>query len=58
MQEMRVQPLGREDPLEKEMQLTPVFLLGRPHGERSLVGCSLWSSSKSNLGEFIDFSIF
>ena len=38
MQETWVQSLGREDPLEKEMQSTPVFLPGESHGQRSLVG--------------------
>ena len=42
MQEMQVQSLGREDPLERKWQLTPVFLLGEFHGQRSLVGCSPW----------------
>ena len=28
--------------LEEEMQLTPVFLLGKPHGQRRLVGYSPW----------------
>ena len=28
-----------EDPLEEGMQLTPVFLSGESHGQRSLVGC-------------------
>jgi len=28
--------LGREDPLEKEMALTLVFLPGESHGQRSL----------------------
>ena len=32
--------LGREDPLEKEMQPTPVLLLGKSHGQRSLAGYS------------------
>ena len=36
MQETWVQSLGWEDPLEKEMQLTAVFLPGKPHGQRSL----------------------
>ena len=31
--------LGQEDPLGKEMQLTPVFLPGESHGQRSLAGC-------------------
>ena len=42
MQETRVRSLGQEDPLEKEMQPTPVFLPGESHGWRSLVGCSPW----------------
>ena len=29
MQETRVSSLGQEDPLEKQMQPTPVFLLGK-----------------------------
>ena len=29
-----------EDPLEKEMQHTPIFLLGKSHGQRSLAGYS------------------
>ena len=34
----KVQSLGWEDPLEKEMQPTPVFLPGESHGQRRLVG--------------------
>ena len=34
-QETGVQSLGWEDPLEKEMQPTPVFLPGKSHGPRS-----------------------
>ena len=40
MQETWVQSLGREDPLEKGMLPTPVFLPGEFHGQRSLVGYS------------------
>ena len=40
MQETRVQSLGQKDPLEKEMQSTPVLLPGEFHGQRSLVGYS------------------
>ena len=42
MQEMWVQSLAWEDPLEKEMEMvtTPVFLHGEFHGQRSLVGYS------------------
>ena len=42
MRETCVQSLGGEDPLEKEWKPTPVFLLGKSHGHRSLVGYSLW----------------
>ena len=41
-QEIRVQSLGWEDPLEKEMQPTPVSLPGESHGQRNLVGYSPW----------------
>ena len=40
MRENKIQSLGWEDPLEKEMQPTPVFLPGESHGWRSLAGCS------------------
>ena len=47
-QEMQVQSLGQEDPLEKEWQLTPVFLPGEFHGQRSLVGYSPWGCRESD----------
>ena len=37
---MQVRSLGWEDLLEEDMQPTPVFLPGEPHGHRSLVGYS------------------
>ena len=43
MWEIQVQSLGQEDSLEKGWQPTPVFLPGKPHGQRSLVGYSPWS---------------
>ena len=39
-QEMQVWSLGQEDPLEKEMAPTSVFLFGKSHGQRNLVGYS------------------
>ena len=42
IQEMRVLSLDQEDPLEKEMQPTPVFLPGKSHGQRRVVGYSGW----------------
>ena len=40
MQETQIRSLGWEDPLEKGMTPTPVFLPGESHGQRSLVGYS------------------
>ena len=52
MRETQVWSLGREDPLEKEMVTpTPVFLSGKSHGWRSLVGYSPWGRKESNTTE-------
>ena len=40
LQEIGVQSLGREDPLEKGMQPTATFLPGESHGQTSLSGYS------------------
>ena len=40
--ELWVRFLGWEDLLEKAWQLTPVFLPGEPHGQRSLAGYTPW----------------
>ena len=37
--EMWVQPLGKEDPLEKKMATHSLFLPEKPQGQRNLVGC-------------------
>ena len=54
MRKMWVWFLGQEDPLEEEIatQSTPVFLPGRFHGQRSLVGYSPWGHKRvgHNLG--------
>ena len=42
MQEMRVGSLSWEDPLEKDMATTLVFLPMKSHGQKSLVAYSLW----------------
>ena len=39
-QEMWVQSMGQEDPLEKALAFSPVFLPGEFHALRSLAGCS------------------
>ena len=40
MQEMQVQSLDQEDPWRRKWQPTPVFLMGKSQGQRSLVGYS------------------
>ena len=39
-QETQVQSLGQEDLWRGKWHPTPVFLPGKPHGQRSLTGCS------------------
>ena len=40
--EAQFQSLDQEDPLEKKRATTPVFLPGKSHGQRSLMGYSPW----------------
>ena len=47
-QKMQVQSLGREDPLEKEMITTPVFLSGEFHEQRTLKGYSPMGHKESD----------
>ena len=54
MQETRVQSLGWEDLLEKEMA-THSSIPGKPHGQRSLVGCSPWGRKESDTTERLHF---
>ena len=49
MQEMQVPSLGWEHPLEKEMQPISVFLPGKSHGQRSLVGYSPCGCKESDI---------
>ena len=50
-QETWVQSLDQEDPLEKEVATTPVFLTGKSHGHRSLAGYSPWGLKESDTTE-------
>ena len=50
-QEMQVQSLGWEDPLEEEMASAPVFSPGKSHGQRSLAGYSPWGHKESDTAE-------
>ena len=51
MPEMRVQSLGREDPLEKEMATHSSILLGEFHGQRSLEDYSPWGHKELDMTE-------
>ena len=48
-QEMWVRSPDLEDPLEKEMATTPVFLLWKFHGQKSLVGYSPRGHKESDM---------
>ena len=51
---MKVQSLGREDPLEeRKWQPTPLFLPGESHGQRSLMGYRPWGREESDTTEVI-----
>ena len=39
----------------RQWQPTPVLLLGKSHGRRSLVGCSPWGCEKSDTTEWLPF---
>ena len=47
-----------EDPLEKGMATTPVFLLGEFHRQRNLVGFSPWGCRESDMTEQLTFALF
>ena len=44
MQDTWVRSLGQENPLEEGMAPIPVFLPGKSHGQRRLLGYNLWGS--------------
>ena len=58
MQETWVRSLGWEDPLEKEMEPTPVLLPGKFYGWRSLVGYSPWGRKELDMTEQLHFHLF
>ena len=51
MQEPRVQSLGQEDPLEKEMAAHSSILACRIPWTESLVGCHTWGHEESTTSE-------
>ena len=56
VRETRVQSLGWEDPLEKEMAIHSSILPGKSHGQRSLEGYSPWSCKESDTTEQLHFT--
>ena len=58
MWEIRVQSLGREDLMiswRRKWQPTPVFLPGKSHGWKRLVGYSLWGRKDLDTTERLHF---
>ena len=55
MQETRVQSLGWNDLLRRKWQPIPVFLPGKSHGQRSLVGYSPWGHKELDVTERLHF---
>ena len=47
----KVRSLSREDPLEKETATHSSILAWKIHGQRSLVGYSLWGREESDMNE-------
>ena len=47
----RFDPWVRKIPWRREWQLIPVFLPGKSHGQRSLVGYSPWSQKELDMTE-------
>ena len=55
MQVTRVQSLSQKIPWRRKWQPTPVFLPGKSHGQRSLVGYSPWGCKESYTTEQLHF---
>ena len=53
VQETRFDPRARKIPWRRKWQPIPIFLPGKSHGQRSLVGYSPWSWKESNTAEWI-----
>ena len=50
-QETRIQSLGGDDPLEKEMATLSSFVAWRNHGQRTLTGYNPWGHRKLDTTE-------
>ena len=56
MQQTSVLSLGQEDPQEKEMATTPVFLSEKSYGQRSQAGYSPWDHTERDTTEQLSMS--
>ena len=56
VQETWVQSLGQKAPPRRKWQPTAVFLPGKPHGQRSLLGCSPQGHTESDMTEWLNNS--
>ena len=56
MRETQVWSLGLEGPWRRKWQPTPVFMPGKSHGLRSLVGYSPWNCKESHMTQQIHFT--
>ena len=56
-QETQVWSLSWEEPMEKEMEPSPVVSPGKFCGQRSLVGYNLWCLNKLNMTEWLSTHI-
>ena len=57
MQKTQVQSLDQEEPLEKGMATTSVFLPGEFHGWKSLAGYSPWGYKELDTTEQLTLSL-
>ena len=57
IQETHLQSLGWEDPLEKVMATSPVFLPGKFHGTKSLRDYSPWGCKKLHTSKQLTLSL-
>ena len=58
MWETQVRSPGQEDPLEKGLETTPVFLPEEAHGQRNLAGYSPWDGKESDTTERLTLSLY
>ena len=56
MREIRVQSLGREDPLEKEMAIHSSTIAWKSHGQGSLVIYGPWGHKESDMTECLSIA--